>query len=620
MTDPYEWMENMNDDRVLKIVSDENARFRRFVGKLSEELFPEVWGLYAVGIPTLVQPTRKGVLCMVREGERQVIKWLDGDVLIDSQDLGESVLLQWFTADESGKKLAYSFSEGGSDEGITRIIDTESGEVLDEIKPSVWNVEFTSNGFYMARFYRRGKTPDGVNAPAERILLKDESGERMVFGEGLGSGYFMELRRSSDGKSAMVTVSFGWNSSKVYVGPFEEPERWREVYTAQVPVQPVDVRNGYVYLVTKEGKGTGKVIRVRLEDGKVEEVVPEDEFPADWVVMVRDRLLIGRLIHASHVIEVYSLNGERLDKISFETPGTVTPSRPLDDHVMLKYESFTVPYRLYELRSSGKIEFKCIKESSIEGKFRVREDFATSKDGTAVHYFTVKSEGKDRRRAWVFGYGGFNISLTPSFFPQVVPFIRRGGTFVMANLRGGGEYGEEWHRTGMRENKGNVFDDFIAVLEKLKGEGYKVAAWGRSNGGLLVSATLVQRPDVMDAALIGYPVIDMLRFHRLYIGSVWIPEYGNPDDPKDREFLLKYSPYHNVKPNRYPPTLIYTGLHDDRVHPAHAFKFFMKLKELGAPVYLRVETKSGHMGASPETRAKELTDLLTFVVKTLDLS
>ncbi len=225
---------------------------------------------------------------------------------------------------------------------------------------------------------------------------------------------------------------------------------------------------------------------------------------------------------------------------------------------------------------------------------------------------------EDRKMVWVFGYGGFNISLTPRFFPQVIPFIKRGGSFAMANLRGGSEYGEEWHRAGMRENKGNVFDDFIAVLSKLKGEGYKVAAWGRSNGGLLVSATLTQRPDVMDSALIGYPVIDMLRFHKLYIGSVWIPEYGNPDDPKDREFLLRYSPYHNIDPDKsYPPTLIYTGLHDDRVHPAHALKFFMKMKEVGAPVYMRVETKSGHMGASPETRARELTDLLAFVVKVL---
>ncbi|NPA47769.1 MAG: S9 family peptidase [Thermococci archaeon] len=615
--DEYAWMENLSDERVLRMIEEENARFRRFVDKLSSELFPEVWELYSMGIPTLVQPTERGVLCMVREGRRQVIRWLNGDVVVDSSELGDTVLLQWFTADESGRRLAYSFSEGGSDEGITRIIDTETGEVLDEIKPSVWNVEFTENGFYMARFYRRGKTPDGMDAPAERVFLKDEKGERMVFGEGLSSGYFMELRKSSDGKSAMMTVSLGWNSSKVYVGPFERPEEWREVYSSESPASPVDVVDSRLYVLTKEGRGTGRVISIDLEDGSTEDVIPETDFPIDWAVVAGNRLIVGRLVHASHVVEVHSLSGEKIRNLSFSPPGTVVPSRPLGDSVLLRYESFTVPYRIYELTAGDEVELRLIDGKEIEGRYRVGEEFATSKDGTPIHYFTVKGQGKDRKKAWVFGYGGFNIALTPRFFPQAIPFIRRGGTFVMANLRGGSEYGEEWHRAGMRENKQNVFDDFIAVLEKLKGEGYKVAAWGRSNGGLLVSATLVQRPDVMDAALIGYPVIDMLRFHRLYIGSVWVPEYGDPDDPKDREFLLRYSPYHNVKPASYPPTLIYTGLHDDRVHPAHALKFFMKLREVGAPVYLRVETSSGHMGASPEIRVRELSDLLAFVMRTL---
>ena len=232
--------------------------------------------------------------------------------------------------------------------------------------------------------------------------------------------------------------------------------------------------------------------------------------------------------------------------------------------------------------------------------------------------FKVKKRGIKSDKVLVFGYGGFGIALTPRFFPHVIPFIEKGGTFVMTNLRGGSEYGEKWHHAGMRENKQNVFDDYIACLEKLKSEGYKVTAWGRSNGGLLVSATLTQRPEIMDSALIGYPVIDMLRFHKLYIGKAWVPEYGDPDDPKDRKFLLRYSPYHNIDKNkRYPPTLIYTGLYDDRVHPAHALKFAAKLREIGAPVYLRVETKSGHMGASPETRIRELADLLAFVIKML---
>ncbi|AFL94261.1 putative Prolyl oligopeptidase (preP) [Thermococcus cleftensis] len=614
MEDPYLWMENLRDERVLSLVEEENARFREFIGSLSDELFPEVWEYYS--IPTLHQArlTEEGVIAMYRERDRQVIRWLGGEVIVDSKDLerelGDEVLLQGFTADERGKLLTYSFSIGGADEGITRVIDLETKEVIDEFRPSVWNVTFLENGYYFSRFYRHGETPDGVKAPAVRLFWKGEDGERLVFGEGLGSGHFISLRKGTDGKTAMVTVTFGWNSAEIYAGPIDRPGEWRKVYSADVPVEPIDVINGRLYLLTREGKGLGKVIAIK--DGEVKEVIPEGDFPLEWAVLVDGKILAGRLVHASHRVEVYSPDGEKLDEITFDLPGSVYPLDTDGTRALIRYESFTVPYRLYEFDGG----LRLVEEQRINGNFRVEEDFATSKDGTRVHYFLVKGEG-DEKKAWVFGYGGFNVALTPRFFPQVIPFLKRGGTFGMANLRGGSEYGEGWHRAGMRENKQNVFNDFIAVLEKLKAEGYRVAAWGRSNGGLLVSATLVQRPDVMDSALIGYPVIDMLRFHKLYIGSVWIPEYGNPDDPKDREFLLKYSPYHNVRPASYPPTLIYTGLHDDRVHPAHALKFFMKLKELGAPVYLRVETKSGHMGASPETRARELTDLLAFVLKTL---
>ncbi|WP_010477702.1 prolyl oligopeptidase family serine peptidase [Thermococcus zilligii] len=614
MEDPYIWMENLSDERVLRLIDEENRRFRDFIGNLGDELFPEVWEYSSLPALQGAKLTEKGVIAMYKERDRQVIRWLGGDTIIDSKELerelNDEVLLQGFTADKRGRFLAYSFSIGGADEGITRIVNLETGEILEELRPSVWDVTFLENGYYFSRFYRHGETPDGVKAPAVRLFFKDENGERMVFGEGLGSGYFLSLGKSTDGKTAMLTVTFGWNRADIYTGPIDAPELWKKVYSAEVPAEAVDVISGKLYVLTREGKGLGKVIAI---DGKsVTEVIPEGEFPLEWAVITGNKILAGRLVHANHRLEVYSVDGEKLDEVTFDLPGSVHPLDTDGKRALLRYESFTVPYRLYEFEG----ELKLVEKQEVEGNFRVGEDFAVSKDGTRIHYFHVKGE-KDDRKVWVFGYGGFNISLTPRFFPQVIPFIKRGGSFAVANLRGGSEYGEEWHRAGMREKKQNVFDDFVAVLSKLKGEGYKVAAWGRSNGGLLVSATLTQRPDVMDAALIGYPVIDMLRFHKLYIGSVWVPEYGNPDDPDDREFLLKYSPYHNVKPKKYPPTLIYTGLYDDRVHPAHALKFFMKMKEAGAPVYLRVETKSGHMGASPETRARELADLLAFVVKSL---
>ncbi|WP_324735764.1 prolyl oligopeptidase family serine peptidase [Thermococcus sp. SY098] len=616
MEDPYLWMENLNDRRVLKFIEEENKRFREFIGDLPEKLIDDVRNYYYLPSIWEAQITKRGTFVKINEAGRQLIKLLEtGEIIVDSkkleEELGDEVLLQGFTVDRDGKRLAYNFSIGGADEGVTRIVDPKTGEIIEEIEPSLWNIVFLDDGHYFARFYRKEKTPDGMEPPAERIFLKKGEDEIMVFGEGFGSGYFMNLHKSTDGKWAMLTVTFGWNKADIYLGPIDEPEKWRKVYSSDVPAHPIDVINGKLYIYTRKGKGFGKVIAI--ENGKVEEIIPEDEFLLEWAVIVNDKILAGYLVHASSKLKVFTLDGKLIEEISFEMPAQVYPLDTDGEQVLLRYESFTVPYRLYRFRD----KLGLIDEVKVEGEFEVSEDFATSKDGTRVHYFMVKKKGTKSDKAWVFGYGGFNIALLPRFVPQVVPFIERGGTFVMANLRGGSEYGEEWHRQGMRENKQNVFDDFIAVLEKLKRGGYKVAAWGRSNGGLLVSAVLVQRPDIIDAALIGYPVIDMLRFYKLYIGSVWIPEYGNPDDPKDKEFLLKYSPYHNVKPQKYPPTLIYTGLHDDRVHPAHALKFTKKLKDVGAPVYLRVETKSGHMGASPETRIKELADLLAFVVKVL---
>jgi len=219
-----------------------------------------------------------------------------------------------------------------------------------------------------------------------------------------------------------------------------------------------------------------------------------------------------------------------------------------------------------------------------------------------------------------YGYGGFGISLTPGYRPFIEALVRSGFAFVQANLGGGREEGEAWHRAGMLENKRRVFEDYAAVAEHLKMLGCKVAGWGGSNGGLLIGAVETMWPHLLDAALIGYPVLDMLRYHKLYIGRVWVPEYGDLEDPKMRQYLLSYSPYHNIPRDRkLPPTLVYTGLHDDRVHPGHKLKYAAKARKYGRPVYLRVETRSGHSGATAEVKAEEMADMLAFLVKVLGL-
>ena len=218
----------------------------------------------------------------------------------------------------------------------------------------------------------------------------------------------------------------------------------------------------------------------------------------------------------------------------------------------------------------------------------------------------------------LYGYGGFGVSLTPTYSTLFHHLLELGCAVAVVNARGGREEGEAWHRAAMLEGKEKTFEDFAAFARFFKLLGFKVAAYGSSNGGLTVAAVATRWPELLDAAVVGYPVLDMLRYHLLYVGRYWVPEYGDPEDPRMREVLLRYSPYHNLpRDRRMPPTLVYTGLNDDRVHPAHALKFAAKAKRLGHPVYLRVEERSGHSGARTEVRALEAAYIAAFLEKFL---
>jgi prolyl oligopeptidase len=359
----------------------------------------------------------------------------------------------------------------------------------------------------------------------------------------------------------------------------------------------------------------GRILAIN-ENGETRETVGEQEYPLQEAVIAENRIIGNYLVNASSILKIFELDGKKLDEIKLKPSGTIDSLDSDGTRCVFRYESFFIPYRVYILEKG---HLRVLDSRQISKDFAVKDLWARSKDSTQIHIFKVGKRDKMHKQVLVYGYGGFAFSLTPRFYPQVVPFLEDGGAFAVVNLRGGKEYGEEWHRKGMREKKQNVFDDFTAALEYFKNERCKVVAYGGSNGGLLVGTILTQHPQLLDGALIGYPVLDMLRFHKLYIGKAWVPEYGNPEDPKDAEFLIKYSPYHNVTKKKYPPIMLYTGLHDDRVHPGHAFKFAAKLEEVGAPYLLRVETKSGHAGATPTTRIEEYADIMAFVYKTLKM-
>jgi len=620
--DAFIWLEDLSNPNTLKFIEEHNRKFKDFIDNLSNMFIDRIKKYYSIPFITMIKATSRGVYAIVRELNVYSVKlfgWNKEVIdVIKSKDLGKHIVIGYIYPSPSGDVLGLFYTVAGSDEGFLRIIDPESKEILDELKGSVGNVVWIDKyRYYYARFYRSGKTPDGVKAPAERVFLREitSGSEEMVFGEGIDTNYMIWIDEPWDWSRVFITVQYGWVKSVVYGGYRSDPSSWKLLFDGgEYLVKPIGYYNGVPYLAYYDKEGLGRIIRIT--NGRVEEVVGEQNYPLSKAIIVKDRIYVDYLVDAASRLKVYDVNGKLVKEHVFSEPSTIRALDFYNDRVFILLECFSRPPTIYELSEEELREFYGYK---VDLNLRVSEDWTTSFDGTKIHMFVIEHKFRRRDVAIVYGYGGFGISITPFFVSALAPFIEDGGVLVVANLRGGGEYGEKWHRMGMRENKQNVFEDYKAILRHVRRRGLKTIGWGVSNGGLLVAATMVQDPQLFDAAIIGYPVIDMLRFHKLYIGRLWTTEYGDPDNPKDREFLLKYSPYHNVRKQRYPIMLIYTGLHDDRVHPGHALKFTAKLEEVRAPVYLRVETASGHLGSSPEVKVKEYSDIYAFIYKALQL-
>jgi prolyl oligopeptidase len=621
LADPYLWLENTQDPKVTKWVSQRDKITRNQLRKTSNKLKPRIARYYMIPYVLLVRTSKKGHFVLLRDGQNFKIKMItaDGhaDDLVNSGKLGKDTVLQWIYASEEGDRFAFSYSFGGSDEGISRIMETRSGEVLDELKGRIGDIVWLDKErYFYGRFYAKEKTPDGIEPPAERIFLRENGQDTLIFGKGIPTSHFITLKKSSENAKALLSVNYGWTKSDVYTGKMEAPETWSLLYgEGDFVTWPIDHIHARYLIASFDKKGMGRILAIR-ENSEPKEIVGEQPYPLQEAVIAENKIIGSYLVNASSTIQEFGPEGKRIKEIKPEPPGTIESLDSDGDRCVFKYESFFVPYRIYNLE---KEQLRVLDSREVKGNLTVRDMWARSKDSTRIHMFRVGKRGKTHSKVLAYGYGGFALSLTPRFYSHIMPFLEDGGTFVVANLRGGKEYGEEWHRRGMREKKQNVFDDFIAVLELFKQKGSKIVAYGGSNGGLLVGAALTQRPDLLDGALIGYPVLDMLRFHKLHIGKAWAPEYGDPDNPKDERFLAKYSPYHNLTKRKYPPVMLYTGLHDDRVHPAHAFKFAAKLEEANAKCLLRVETKSGHAGATPATRVAEYADIMAFVYETLGI-
>lgn len=625
MKDEYAWLEKLTDPRVVKWARSQDRAARRSVQKGSKALYGRLGAAYSFPIMRSVQLTKAGIFLFYSDERSYKVELMDREgcrkPVADSVALGKGAVIQGVQARPDGGAIALHYSIGGSDEGTVAVIDLSSRERVDELHGFVGSLLWRGDGsYYYVREYLTEKAPDGVPPPATRVLLREGARDPVVFGSGFDTNTFVGVSPSAAGDEALVDVVHGWARSRPHAGGIGDPESWAPVYPETGSMVTWVDRVGGESLLLSFEKGLGQV--VSAGPGRARTVVREGRWPLQEAALVGDKVLCHYLVDARSELRFFGLDGRPGRALKFPVPGSLAAQTgagvsACGDEAVVSFSSFAFPYAVYVVRASGLTKVASVE---VPGRYTVSEGRAVSADGTRIHYFMTRRAGSTKRKALLFGYGGFRVSVSPSFNPAYLPLLEDGGAFAVANLRGGLERGEEWHRAGMRGRKHKVFEDYVAVLTALRRKGMDVVGFGRSNGGLLMGATMNMRPDLFAGVLIGYPVLDMSAFARLLAGRAWVPEYGDPEIPADRRFLLKYSPYHNIRKGRkYPPTFIYTGLKDDRVHPGHAFKFFARLRDAGADVKLRVELESGHIGTTPETRIGEEADKLAFVYGALGM-
>jgi len=556
-------------------------------------------------------------------------------VLLDphpmSTDHSTTVSIESVSTD--GKLIAYGIRRGGKDEVSIHLMNVDDGKELADTLPEGRYESVSLTPDKTALYYCR-QTPEGP-----RLFLhsmgSDPASDRELFGKGYGPEIIMVASLSEDGRYLLVQVLYGAAADKT--------EIYVEDLARQGPLVPVvrginarfsaNLGGSRLFLQTNWQAPNGRVMSADLNDLAQErwrEVIPETNSAIEDVEVAGGKIFVDYLHQASSRLKVFGAEGQFLHDVEFPSAGSVAgiSGRWSSDEVFYGFTSFHIPFTVYRYDAAkGSQSVWASQQVPFDSsRFEVEQVWYASKDGTKVPMFLVHPKGlkKDGSNPVLMtGYGGFDLSSTPSFSSTIAYWMERGGVFALPNLRGGGEFGEVWHRAGMLGKKQNVFDDFIAAAEWLIRNNYtrpsRLAITGTSNGGLLVGAALTQRPVLFQAAVCRYPLLDMIRYHKFLVAPFWIPEYGSSDDAEQFKYLFAYSPYHNVKPRtKYPATLFVTGDSDTRVAPLHARKMAALLQAATGsdrPVLLLYDTTSGHSGGRPLTKTiDEQTDELSFVL------
>ncbi|MEO8216697.1 MAG: prolyl oligopeptidase family serine peptidase [Acidobacteriota bacterium] len=575
--------------------------------------------------------------------------------LLDPNSLSAdgTVAVKVFSVSDDANLLAYSISRSGSDWEEVYVRDIRSGKDLSDklawakFTDLTWTPD--SKGF----FYNRYSQPGTVQAGEEHYFSKlmyhligsNQSADKLIYSRPREREVTFDGDISHDGRYLIITAHNGSSdNSEIYFSDRQAGDaQFKPLFTGFAHIyEPSDVIDHELYVRTNDGAARQRVIAVDLRSGTQREVVPQSADTLDSIEIAGGRIVAHYLHNATSVLKVFGRDGTALSAVPLPGLGSVTAMNGETDgnDLYIGYDSFIqspTQYR-YDVQQGTLTAFSQSKPPFDPSGYETEQVWYPSKDGTKVSMFLSHRKGLKKSSdtpVFLYGYGGFNIAMTPAFNPVHFYFMERGGIFAVANLRGGSEYGEAWHEAGMLEKKQNVFDDFAAAAQWLVSEGYtsrkRLAASGRSNGGLLAAASLVQHPDLFGVVVVQVPVVDMLRYHLFTVARFWIPEYGSSENPEQFKFLYAYSPLHNVKKGtKYPPALITTADTDDRVDPGPAKKFAATLQEAQggpAPILIRIDSKAGHASGSFGGAGKpvskliaEWADIWTFVFYELGVS
>ena len=665
VADPYRWLEDTDSPETLEWVKGQNELTFSILEKIPmretiKKRMTELWDHAKALAPykkgnRYFQERNSG---LQNQNVLYVMETLNADprVLLDPNALSEdgTVALSSFAISEDGNWLAYATSASGSDWLTWRVRDVDTREDLDDViewskfSEAAWVPD--GSGFYYSRYDAptQGAEFESTNYNQKVFFHKlntEQDSDELIYARPDKKEWGFQPSVTEDGSYLTLDV---WQGTDVRNRFFYRDLRRDNDFVELIP--DLEAKYEFVgndgeifYFFTNLDAPHGKLISIDItipQKANWKVLIPEGKAVLEHVVMANDQFTALYNEDAHHVLRLFKLDGSSDGEILLPALGAVGDVLDIgihasreDDEMFFTFQSFLYPMTVYrysfKTRSTEPLN---VPELDFDpSAYETSQVFVTSSDGTRVPMFLTHKKGvkyDGQNPTLLYGYGGFNVSLMPDFQVNRMIWLELGGVYASANMRGGGEYGEDWHKGGMLDKKQNVFDDFIACAEWLIGENItstpKLAIQGGSNGGLLVGACMIQRPDLFGACIPQVGVMDMLRFHKFTIGWAWVSDYGSPDDPELFKTIYAYSPYHNLKPGvSYPPTLITTADHDDRVMPGHSFKFAARLQACqgwDAPVLIRIQTKAGHGAGKPTTiKIEEFSDIYAFLVQSLNM-